>query len=458
MKNIVYIFIISCLACIISSCGVESNTTSQAGTQSSVSLVTDKTQVIADGTDGVTLTVTAKDSSGVPLVQQTVVLSVPPMFSYDHAAPLITDENGQIIVFLRVLGPDALTLSNQYPIDVTLADITATCLGVTAHPITITLNPRPPIITSAVSLVADKTHALANGTDKVVFTATVKDSNGSPIPYQNISFNVPSGLNRYLSPITTNAYGVATIQLSCPLSTLSDKVFDITASSGTITSNIVSVTFAAPPPIIPASVTLYADKDHAIADSKDVITITAIAKDGNGLPIPQQPIRFSVTPAGINSFLSATRSDANGLSVIHLTSRPTSINDKIFNVTATSNGISSNTVVITYSAPPQIAPAIVTLVSEKTTLIIDGNDQINFTITATDSSGNPSVGQVFSLNIPSGPYMYTSQLLTNMAGQASSTLHSVVRLPVLTSPTVKSVTATINGTVSNAINITLTPP
>ena len=460
MRNILYSFVALFLILFISSCGENDSTVTQTDAQTSVTLAADKSQVIADGTDGVTLTVTVKDATGAPLVQQEVSFNIPVSlsFSYLPLLPLTTDKNGQVILFLRQLGPNAISLLNQYPMDIKQGDVTASCMGVTSSPITITVKPRPPVITSSVTLVADKLHAFADGRDAITFTATVKDGTGALIPYQNINFNVSPGASRYMSPGYTDANGLAVIRLTSPLNTLNDKVIDVIASSGAITSNTVSVTYSVPPPIIPASVTLIADKVQAVADSMDVITITAIAKDGNGLPIPQQSISFSVSPAGINPFVSAIRSNANGLSVIHLTSRPNTLNDRIFNVTATSNGISSNTVVITYSAPPQVAPALVTLASDKTTLIIDGNDQINFTITATDSSGNPSVGQVFSLNIPSGPYMYTSQPLTNTAGQASSTLHSVLRLPVITSPTIKSVTATINGTTSNAINITFTPP
>ena len=130
------------------------------------------------------------------------MLSVPPTYHYVHALPLQTDENGQLILVISPL------MRPGNPLLVFNDDITATCNGVSSSTVTISSWPVPPQIASSVTLVSDKTQALANGTDKVVFTATVEDSNGSPIPYQNINFNVPSGLNRYLSPITTNAYGV----------------------------------------------------------------------------------------------------------------------------------------------------------------------------------------------------------------------------------------------------------
>jgi adhesin/invasin len=457
IKNILYSFIALFLILNITSCGQDSSTSAQANANTTVTIAADKTQAIANGSDGATLTITVKNSNGLPLAQQTIGLNISSIL-YSYLTPTLTDENGQVIIFVHQLA--ALNLSNKIigPTETTYINVVASCNGISSDALSIMFLPVTPTTTTSVTLVADKTQAIANGVDTVTLTATVKDNNGNTIPRQAISFNVPTGMSPFLSLPITDSNGEAVIHLTCPLNTLNDKVIDVTATSGGIISNVVTVTYSVPPPIIPVSVELTADKTQAVADSKDVITITAIAKDGNGLPIPQQPITFNVTPSDVNPFFSAIRSDANGLSVIHLTSPPNSFNDKVMNVTASSGGISSNTVIVTFSALPQVAPALVTLASDKTTLIIDGNDQINFTITATDSNGNPLAGQAYTLNIPSGPYMILFQTMTNTAGQAFSSLHSVIRLPAITSPTVESVTATINGTTSNAISITAAPP
>jgi len=228
----------------------------------------------------------------------------------------------------------------------------------------------------------------------------------------------------------------------------------MSATSGGVTSNSVNVTYIKPSP---ALVTLVADKTLAKADGIDKITFTATAKDDNGFPIPYQNISFNVSP-GADSYLSPVYTNANGVAVIHLSSSPTTLNDKVINVSATSGGITSNALSATFTAPLQVAPALVTLTSVKTTLIVDGNDQISFTITATDSNGLPLAGQAYHMNILPGPYMSLIQILTNTAGQAFTSLHSILRQPAFTNPAVISVTATINGTTSNAISLALNPP
>ena len=350
MKNIFCCFVAIFLLLSISSCGGDGSTSTQAANNTSVTLVADKTQVIADGSDGVALTATVKDASGAPLAYQVVSFALSPPFKKVISPVHFTDENGQFHFFLR----PSLLLPLGIPSAITQADITATCLGVTSSPVTITINPKPAPVTSSVTLVSDKLQAIADGRDAITFTATVKDTNDNPISHQIINFTFPPGTGPYI--------------------------------------------------------------------------------------------------------ISPRYTDGNGIAVIHLTYPTTTLDDKVINVTATSGGLTSNVVTATYSAPPQVAPALVTLTSDKTTLIIDGTDQIYFTITATDSAANPLAGQVYHLNIPPGPYMSLIQKMTNTAGQAFTTFHSILRLPVFTSPTVISVTATINGTTSNALSITLTPP
>lgn len=350
MKNIFCGFVALFLLITISSCGGDGGTVAQTGESASVTLVADKTQLIADGTDGVTLTATVKDASGAPLAHQIVSFDVPSPFVKVISPVRFTDGNGQFVLFLR---PSLLTLFG-IPSTITQADITATSLGVTSSPVTITINPKPAPVTSSVTLVSDKLQAMANGIDAITFTATVKDTNGNPISRQLINFAFLPGSGAYI--------------------------------------------------------------------------------------------------------ISPRYTDGNGIAVIHLTYPPTTLNDTVVMLTATSGGLTSNVVTATYSAPPQVAPALVTLTSDKTTLLIDGNDYILFTITATDSNGNPLAGQVYHLNIPPGPYMSLIQKMTNTAGQAITTTHSVIRPPLITSPTVISVTVNINGTTSNALSITLAPP
>jgi adhesin/invasin len=356
MKNIIYIFIALFMVLTISSCGengsaTNGSTPTQTNTPPTVSLVADKTQAVADGSDGVTLTVTVKDSLGTPIVQKGVSLNIPTNY-YSYLSPELTDNNGQVVIFVSQLVTRNFFHQIVSPTETTYLDVIASVDGVSSNTLNITYMPMANVITASVSLVADKALAIADGIDTITITATVKDVNGSIMPYRYINFTVSPGASRFMSPGYT---------------------------------------------------------------------------------------------------------DANGLAVIHLTSPPSTLNDKVINVTATSSGVTSNTVSATFSNPPQVTPALVTLAADKTTFIADGPDKIVFTLTATDSIGNPLAGQLYHLNLPQGPYLSATNIMTNTAGVGTCTLMRYSN-PPLTSSTNISITGTINGTTSNAIVITVNPP
>lgn len=453
IKRILHIVIALCLILTISACGDNGSilTTSSNQNNTQVALEVDKSVVVADGTDGVTLTVTVTDSSGFPLAAQEVLFNVPLMLSFSNTplTPLITDENGQVVLILKTL----FHPQNDAPVMVPQDDITVTCLGVTSAPVRLTINPGSHQITSSVTLVSDKVQAIQDGSDPITFTATVKDINGSPIAGQLISFRYePFSPQRY-----TDSNGNAVFVMTRPpfLQRAPSTYLSITATSGGVTSNTVDVTYLAPPA---AQVTLITDKSQAIADGVEKVTFTATVIDKNCSPIPYQSIIFNVPP-GANRYVSAIITGFDGTAVMQLTVPPSSQPQTVISVTATSGTITSNSVVVTYSSPPQVTPYLVTLSSDKTTLISDGIDKVNFTITLTDLNGKPLAGQAIRLNIPSGPYFLFGQAVTNSSGTVTASLYRYTSSTwTLTMPESISITATSNGTASNAINITLTPP
>ena len=456
MKNILYCFVALFLVLIISSCGEYNSTNSSTGTQTNtqptVTLVADKTQVLADGTDGVTLTVTVTDTTGFLLAGQEVLLNVPPTLSFSNlpAAPLITDGNGQVLLFLR----STYHPQNDAPVLIPTDDITVTCLGVISSPIRLTINPGPPQITSTVTLISDKVQAIADGSDPITFTATVKDVNGNPIAGQYISFRYEP----FPPQSHTDSNGKAVFIMTRPpfLQRAPTTNLSMTATSGSVTSNIVDVTYTAAPP---SQVTLTADKSQAIADGVEKISFTATLKDKNGSPIPYQSLIFSVSP-GANRYISPISTGINGMAVMQLTVPPGTQPQTVITVSVTSGTITSNSVVVTYSSPPQVTPAIVTLTSDKTVLKADGIDQVTFTMTSTDLNGKPLAGQLTHLNIPYGPYFAFIQGATNIAGKATASLMRYTNnlWPASALPQSASITATVNGVNSNAINITINPP
>jgi adhesin/invasin len=453
IKRILQIVFVLCVILTISACGDNGSTLVSSGTHNNtlVALEVDKSVVVADGIDGATLTATVSGRAGAPIAGQEVQINVPPTlwFSNIPTAHLITDENGQVVLFLKTL----FNPQNDAPVVVPQDDITVTCLGVTSTPVRLTINPGPHQITSSVTLVSDKVQAIQDGSDPITFTATVKDINGNPIAGLMISFKYELfSPQRY-----TDSNGIAVFVMTRPpfLQRAPTTNLSMTATSGSVTSNTVDVTFLAPPP---AQVTLAADKSQASADGVETITFTATVKDKNGSPSPYQSIIFNVSP-GANRYVTAISTDINGTAEMKLTVPPSTQPQTVISVTATSGTITSNSVVVTYSSPPQVTPYLVTLTSDKTTLISDGSDKVNFTIIVTDLNGKPLAGQAIRLNRPNCPYFSFGQALTNSSGTATASLYRYINSTwPLSMPEIISITATSNGAYSNVVNITITSP
>jgi hypothetical protein len=106
--------------------------------------------------------------------------------------------------------------------------------------------------------------------------------------------------------------------------------------------------------------------------------------------LSSRAIDFNV-PQGTYPYLSLGRTNADGTAVIRLKYPPVgSDKDAILVVTATSGGVTSNEVVITFSNPQQNAAAV-TLEANKTVVIADGTDKVRLTVTVKDETAHLSL-------------------------------------------------------------------
>jgi adhesin/invasin len=449
----VYNLVAMLLMVLITGCGDGGGVT-QTGT---VTLSADKAHAIANGTDTVTLTATVKDGSGSPVAYQLIEFKG---VSQDSSLCL-TDADGTAVLHLSnpPVGPSRAALLT----------VTATCGEITSNKVVVAFS-NPPQNAASVTLEAEKTVVVVDGTDKVRLTATVKDENGAPIAGQAVVFNIPPGPYLILlgkpgmpSQPFTNAAGQA--ETTIQTTTYSQKyggfvgsqTVTYTVSSGGATSNAITITFIQPPPNA-ASITLVADKTQAIADSSDAVTITATVRDINGAPSPGQTVVFNV-PLGVSPYLKPATTDANGTTVIRLKYPPVGpVNSAVLAVTATSGGVTSNEVVITFSNPPQNAAAV-TLEADKTVVLTDGTDQVRLTATVKDGNGAPIAGQAVVFNVPSLPYLVRTILIHNYTNTAGQLVQTLKPLPnVLVGSQSISVSATSGGVTSSATTITFTQP
>jgi len=201
------------------------------------------------------------------------------------------------------------------------------------------------------------------------------------------------------------------------------------------------------------AVTLTADKTQAIASTSDNVTLMATVSDGNGSPIAGQAIDFNV-PAGTYPYVSLGRTNSNGTATIHLSNPPIGPNrSAVLAVTATSGGVTSNEIVITFSNPQNTAA--ISLEADKTTVIADGVDKVKLTATTKGANGLPLAGQAVDFVVPLG-FLAGISRFTNTSGQTFVILRPGPNQ--LNQNQVISMTASSSGQISNAISMSFTAP
>ena len=424
-------------------------------TSSSITLSADNTHAIADGTDTVILTATVRDGNGTPIEGQMIEFDGL-QGAYPELPPGRTNADGTLVMRLSYppVGPDR----------VIILTVTAASGGVISNKLVIMFS-NPPKNAASVTLEADKTVVVVDGSDKVHFTVTVKDENGLPIAGQAVVFNAPPGpyLTGLIAVPYTNVAGQTVTTLQTATHSLISSGFTgsqtitFTASCGEVISSATTITFIQPPANA-ASITLAADKAQAVADSSDAVTLVATVRDSTGSPSPGQAVVFNV-PHGVSPYLAPATTDTNGSTLIRLKRPPVGpATSAVLVVTATSGGVTSNEVAITFSNPPQNAGSV-TLEADKTMVLADGTDQVRLTATVKDESGAPIAGQAVVFNIPFLPYLMNYLRLENYTNAAGQLVQILSQQPndLVGSQSI-AISATSGGVTSTAATIMFTHP
>lgn len=206
------------------------------------------------------------------------------------------------------------------------------------------------------------------------------------------------------------------------------------------------------------TIDLTADKTQAIADTVDEVTLTATVKDSNGAPVAQRAVLFNVetyTDAGVNYLTRIT--DVNGQATFNVRRVPSPMNgdnSETLKASASTEGIISNEVTITFTKPIQNASSI-TLTVDKTTLTANNIDTATFSVTVKDSNGIPLAGQLIDFPLPSGSYNVSWTWFTNSIGQSNMFLR---RDSIgLIGPESVTVVAKSGNATSNAVVVTFVP-
>ncbi|HRE50817.1 MAG TPA: Ig-like domain-containing protein [Flavitalea sp.] len=286
----------------------------------SVSVPTTFIEVIADNAlaDGAaTNTVRAHitDAQGNPVPGQSVTFAIATgTASFTTPVTVTTDVNGDAFVSLQSI------VAGQ-------VGVTATVNGtaiVNGSPAIVTfIADVPDVNNSATALVVDADNADADGVATNIVRAHIADANGNPVPNQTITFVITGGTATPGGPltVTTDANGNAVLTLT------SNVVGSVTVTAdvnGTpiVNNSPATVNFVSFANVGHPATALIVDVNNAIADGADMNVVRAHVVDGDGNPLVNQEVVFTIA-SGDAVIVTAqpVMTDASGNAIIQLTSR-----------------------------------------------------------------------------------------------------------------------------------------
>lgn len=213
------------------------------------------------------------------------------------------------------------SLSGNLPVDI-LVGVNTTSLSAGTYTGTITFNSssiaQPQIIPvtlevtdrNAAEMIASVSQPVipADGASGAMISIQIRDAAGRPVPNQVITFT--TSLGEIVNQATTNLSGVAEANLT---SSTVAGLAEVRAQSGHL-QDIIIVNFVAGPP---ANITLTAAPTSLLADGASTAALTAVVKDANGNPVPNQTVTFATT---LGAITNAAVTNADGVATATLTS------------------------------------------------------------------------------------------------------------------------------------------
>lgn len=345
--------------------------TSDSTTATAKSVQADKTEATANGNDRVTLTAKVVDASDHP------VAAAPLKWTIVQGQATLSDAQ----TTANAQGESVITLTSEHPGSVVVSASSTAGAAVNSAEMTFIADTATAKVTD---VTVDKTQIVANGTDAVTYSATVKDAEGNPLNDQLVNWAVTPATAK-LSGTTsrTDATGVATI-------TMTSKTTGAVNTSAKAGSGAA---WNAPAVMLTGDVStaqlggLKTSKPTAVANGFDKIIISGQVTDRFGNPLNNIPVAWSVTPStGLLSQLTGN-SDAQGQVTVELAAQQIGS----FSVKGVVNGDAETSRPVTFVADAATA-AVRTLTANKTADINAGRDTVTLTAVVEDGSGLPVEG------------------------------------------------------------------
>jgi adhesin/invasin len=349
-----------------------------------LSVVSEDTELSADGLSSTQLTATMTESSP----PNEPVTGLPVTFTCDLGSvsprEVTTDADGAASATLTSgKNPGTANVWAQYRLLV----VDSTTVTLRALSLTLTIG-QPSL--------------LADGQSTIEVTARLLNSDGNPVSGASLDFT--ADLGSISSPHTTGADGRATATLT---SSTTPGTCHISASYGSGVSVTAEVEFSS------YDLSLCSYPSSLLADGVDSSLITVVLRDGEGSPLADEMIQVSTDLGEIAPPTVVT--DAGGNGQARLTSWA-SASDTQAVVTATFKGSSGQTMVTQRGVS-------LTVSSDPSAIVANGTSQATITATLQEAtSGLPLASRkiIFGTNLGT----ITEEVLTNSWGQAEAVLSS----------------------------------
>lgn len=345
---------------------------------SSLSLTSSSASIPANNASTVTLTATARNSSGAGVPGAVVVFSTT-AGSFVGSSSVTTDANGVASVTLKsgtvILTAKASASVNGYTnsVDVNFTAGTAAAIGSNASPSSV----RP------------------GGTSTL--TVAVVDSSGNPVAGEPVSFTIPtknSGVTASLSAASavTNASGLATVVYTAGVGNGTDTI-RATLSNGTTKDTTINVNAANA--VIGSLVATAINPSIPVSTGATVIRATV--RDTSNAVLPGITVNFASSAgtfgaAGTSVTTTSATTDANGIASVTLTAGSSVLTAT---VEASANGVFGSAQVNFIAG----AANSVTLTAAPNAVRPGGTSSI--TALVRDATGNPVLGESVALSISS---------------------------------------------------------
>ena len=348
------------------------------GPAAAINLTANPNSIPADGISVSTITAVVTDQYGIALAAGTPIQFTTTLGTFSSGTNTMTafsGANGSVSVFLfsgKTQGTATVTASS----------------GTASSQVKVSFTYGTPGSSAQVTLTANPPTVPADGASYSTITATITDSYGKPVAAGTIAVFTATTLGTLTNglttdEVTTNAQGIATVQLFDPDKSVGTAT--VVCTSGGV-SGYIYVTFTSVTPGAVSKITVTAASTSITADGVSSTVVTAVLTDQNGNPVAAGTAAQFTTTLGTFSNASTTyktTTDGTGTATATLYAGTVA---GIATVTCTSGTISGYVSIKFVSGTPGVV-ANISLSAGSTSMNADGTSFTTITAVLTDGVG-----------------------------------------------------------------------